>query len=445
MKKILLILTLLLLIPVSAGAVTITSSPLSGVTQVEKPISYQITVTNHRSVPDKFLLTVFGMHLEWVNLQSYYFILGPYESREIGLVFYPSEEGDYQYEVMVSSRMDTGNRDSVIINLKVNPLIDPDITEFSADVSGKDLKLDLKVSSRKTRDIEIAFDVTNSKNNRVKVLSITREVLGEREISETIPIGDLLSGSYRVEVSLVGFGVSRQANFYIPPLHNVVASKKMVSNPLTKEVTITISNDGNTLDDYSVEENLPAGQYVTLVDEPSMQYVQQGEMVYQWQFTGLAAGETVEIKYTVDYWKNALGWAVMALAALGLLGMGVVRSRRPNIRKRYMRKRNEHVIVLEVRGSLFNELKNVLVKDRVSPLGKVLPEFEGPKPIVRESEAGTELIWRLGDIKPRSEIYLTYKIRPLIEAQLKMPRAYLTYRKGDEGKIIVFSKQLLLE
>jgi hypothetical protein len=64
---------------------------------------------------------------------------------------------------------------------------------------------------------------------------------------------------------------------------------------------------------------------------------------------------------------------------------------------------------------------------------------------VREGETGTELIWRLGDIKPRSEIYLTYRIRPLIEAQLKMPRAYLTYRTEDDRKIKVFSKQILLE
>lgn len=39
---------------------------------------------------------------------------------------------------------------------------------------------------------------------------------------------------------------------------------------------------------------------------------------------------------------------------------------------------------------------------------------------------------------------LTYKIRPLLEAQLKMPRAYLTYR-SDDKKVVVYSKQLLLE
>lgn len=439
----------LLLIPINAGAVSITSYPIIGTTQVEKTIRYQITATNDMGDPDRFILTVFGQHLEWVNLQSYYFQLEPYETKKISLIFYPKEEGYYTYKVQVRSVSSKGVamniHDSVDINLRVNPLIDPDITGFSADVMEDGLKVDLKVVSRETREVGINFEVMDSTKNTVRVLSITREVDGEREISETIPLKDLPSGSYSLEVSLAGSDVSRKANFYIPPLRNIVTSKKTVTNPLMKEVTITISNQGNVVDDYSMEENLPAGQYVTLIDNPSMQYVEENEMVYQWEFTGLHVGETIQVKYTVDYWKNNLGWAIMGLSVLGLLGLGVVRVRVPNIRKSHIRKRNEHMVVLEVRGPLTRELRNVLVKDRVSPLGKVLPEFEGPKPIVRESEAGTELIWRLGDVKPRSEIYLTYRIRPLIEAQLKMPRAYLTYRTDDERKIKIFSKQLMLE
>jgi len=445
MKKILPILLILFLLPINAEAVDIAVSPVSGTTRVEKTFTYQITVTNNMRIPDDFILTVFGRHLEWADLQSYYFYLEPYESREISLNFYPKEEGNYNYEVQASSIRNPRNRDSLILDLKVNPLIDPDITDFSVDVIGDELKVDLTATSKKTRDIEIDFGITDSNENRVKVLSITRSVTGEREISESISLKDMPAGSYSIKVSLVGTDVIRTANFYIPTVHHVVTTKKTVSNPLVQEVTITVSNQGNTMDNYNIEENLPAGQYVTLIDSPSSQYLQEDEMVYQWSLTGMQVGQTIEIKYTVDYWKNALGWGIMGLAIIGLLGLGIVRAGRPNIRKKYMRKRDLHVIVLEVRGSLTKNIRNVLVKDRVSPLGKVLPEFEGPKPIVRESESGTELIWRLGDIRPRSEIYLTYRIRPLIEAQLKMPRAYLTYRTDDERKINVYSKQLMLE
>jgi len=286
MKKILPILLILFLLPINAEAVDIAVSPVSGTTRVEKTFTYQITVTNNMRIPDDFILTVFGRHLEWADLQSYYFYLEPYESREISLNFYPKEEGNYNYEVQASSIRNPRNRDSLILDLKVNPLIDPDITDFSVDVIGDELKVDLTATSKKTRDIEIDFGITDSNENRVKVLSITRSVTGEREISESISLKDMPAGSYSIKVSLVGTDVIRTANFYIPTVHHVVTTKKTVSNPLVQEVTITVSNQGNTMDNYNIEENLPAGQYVTLIDSPSSQYLQEDEMVYQWSLTG---------------------------------------------------------------------------------------------------------------------------------------------------------------
>ncbi len=445
MKKFLFILLVLLIIPISVSAVEITSTPTSATTSVEKSVAYTLKVTNDKADSDRFILTVFGRHLEWANLQGYYFELEPHETKEISLNFYPLEEGSYLYDVQVSSIENPANRDSVLLKLHVKPLVDPDISSFTADLVGNELRLDLTVTSRKRRDMEITFVVKDSEGNTLKAMSITREVEGEKELLETMSLENLQAGAYSVDAELVGYDVKSRSNFYVAPVHNIVTSKKTVSTPLMQEVTITITNKGNVRDDYSLKEKLPAGQYVTLVDNPDAQHIEEDKVLYEWDLTGLAVGQTVEIRYTVDYWKNILGWAIMSFALLGLLGMGVIKVRRPTIRKEYLRKINERKVIIKIKGSLTRELKNVLVRDRVSPLGKVLPEFEGPKPIVRESESGTELIWRLGNVKPRSEIYLSYNIRPLLEAQLKMPRAYLTYRTDDERKVRVYSKQLILE
>ncbi|MCK5021401.1 MAG: hypothetical protein KAS32_30595, partial [Candidatus Peribacteraceae bacterium] len=167
---------------------------------------------------------------------------------------------------------------------------------------------------------------------------------------------------------------------------------------------------------------------------------------YNWVIEGMAIGATEEISYTISRIPLLVGSFIVVFCVIALLGMGTVKVRAPNIKKKYIKKGNDHLIILEIRGPMAKTLNNVLVKDRVSPLGKVMPEFDGPKPVVRESETGTELIWRIGDMKPRSEIFLTYKIKPLIDAQqLKMPRAHLTYRTADERKINVFSKQIVLE
>jgi len=279
----------------------------------------------------------------------------------------------------------------------------------------------------------------------VKTLDVEKEIEGNEEVNEIIPTGNLLAGSYDVKVSIPEYGVSGETEFYIPPVHKIVRKKEIVSTPFGDKVIITIRNEGNVEEDYVLSETLPPNQYVEFPENPTSSYMDEEGMKYNWRIEGLAVGKSVAITYNISRLPFIIGSLISVICIFALLGVGAVKVRTPNIKKRYIRKRNEHLIVLEIKGALTKGLKNVIVKDRVSPLGKVVPEFEGPKPIVRESESGTELIWRLGDIKPRSEIYLTYRIRPLIEAQLKMPRAYLTYRTEDDRKIRVFSKQIVLE
>ena len=227
-------------------------------------------------------------------------------------------------------------------------------------------------------------------------------------------------------------------------MHNIVKVRKVVSNPLSDDIIITIRNSGNVVENYVLSEDIPPKEAVIFDNEPSSAVLEDNNVKYRWSIQGLAIGKEIVVKYSISRVPKIIGWTMVFLSVVGLLGLGVIKVRRPSIKKRYMRKRNEHLIVLEIKGSLTRELKNVFIKDRVSPLGKVIRQFEGPKPIIRESESGTELIWRIGNLKPKSEVILTYKVKPLIEAQLKMPRAYMIY-KTDDKKVKVFSKQLILE
>jgi len=91
-----------------------------------------------------------------------------------------------------------------------------------------------------------------------------------------------------------------------------------------------------------------------------------------------------------------MAWFAIAVVILGLAGISAIKMSKPGIRKHYVKKRtNDHLIVLEIRGSLSRSLKNVMVKDRISPLARVDEKFDGPRPVIRVSESGTELIWRL--------------------------------------------------
>ncbi len=448
MKKGLLVVCVLFsifMIAHSASAVRVNVIPSHNETRVNERAWYTIRIYNDRSYAEEFVITVSGEHMEWMNLESYYVKIDGYKTREVGLYFYPKEENSYEYEVLVYSKKDSRNRDSDSLTLKVLPEMPVKITGMSTEKRGDEIEISLGIFSRGRRSLKIHFEILNSMGEVVKTLDVEKEIEGNEEVNEIIPTGNLLAGSYDVKVSIPEYGVSGETEFYIPPVHKIVRKKEIVSTPFGDKVIITIRNEGNVEEDYVLSETLPPNQYVEFPENPTSSYMDEEGMKYNWRIEGLAVGKSVAITYNISRLPFIIGSLISVICIFALLGVGAVKVRTPNIKKRYIRKRNEHLIVLEIKGALTKGLKNVIVKDRVSPLGKVVPEFDGPKPIVRESESGTELIWRLGDIKPRSEIYLTYRIRPLIEAQLKMPRAYLTYRTEDDRKIRVFSKQIVLE
>ncbi|MEE9323816.1 MAG: hypothetical protein V3U72_04695 [Candidatus Aenigmarchaeota archaeon] len=450
MKRILLlacIFSFLVLVNLSQ-AVEVDVVPSHAGTYVNEKARYTIEIYNDKYRTEEFVITVLGPHLEWLNLGRYYVKMGSYENKEVEMYFYPKLENSYEYEILVYSETDNENRDSDTISLKVLPERLVRLLGFSSEKVGNNLEVRLELSSKYNRDVEIQFEVIDGNGKRVKYLEITKEVDGTgdaEEIGETIPIGDLLAGSYEVKMNIPEHNLMDDTNFYIPPVHRVVKKKEVISTPFGQEIIITIKNEGNMIEDYTVKESVPANQYVDLTDNPTSSYLEEGNVNYNWRIEGFMVGGVEKVTYNISRIPYIIGSLVVIFCVLALLGMGTIKVRRPNIKKRYVRKRGEHLVVLEIKGSLTKEIRNVLVKDRISPLGKVSHEFEGPEPIVREGEAGTELIWRLGDVRPRSEIYLTYRIRPLIEAQLKMPRAYLTYRTEDERKIKVFSKQLVLD
>lgn len=429
-----------------AYAVEVSVVPSQAETEVNQPVWYTIQIYNDQSFSDEFVITVLGPHLEWLNLGNYYATLGAYGSKDVKMYFYPNMESSYQYEVMVYSKNNKYNMDSQHIALKVTPEKEIRILDFSSKKTGENLEIYLKLSSKSKRTLVIPFDITDSDGNLIKHVEVTKEAEGITEIKETVPIGDLLAGNYYVKISMPEFDVEGKSSFSIAPLHRVVTKKEAVSTPFGQQIVITLTNEGNTPEDYTASDNVQANQYVDFVNRPTITYIQGSDVSYNWRVEGLAVGKSVSFTYNISRLPFLIGSFIVIFCAVALLGMGAVKVRAPNIKKKQVKKRSEHVIILEIKGSITSELKNVMVKDRVSPLGKVLPEFGGPKPVVRESEYGTELIWSLGDIKPRSEIYLSYKIKPLVEAQLKMPRAYLTYRIGEgDAKIRVFSREVILD
>ena len=64
--------------------------------------------------------------------------------------------------------------------------------------------------------------------------------------------------------------------------------------------------------------------------------------------------------------------------------------------------------------------------------------------MIRKTEEGTELIWKIGDMKAKEHRILSYKIKPLVGGQVKLPKAYMKYSTSDEKRYKLFSRQLTI-
>lgn len=449
MKKLLLaIAVLLVIIPVNAEAVKITADPVTATSEINQLFTYKLNIENDGGMPESFVLSLSGPNLEWINLDLFYFKIDPGKTKTVSMVLYPKMTGLFHYGIEAASQDDLKNKASTEVYLSVTQSKELDIQDFSASLAGTDLELSAKIFSLVPREGEIVFEVMDNSGNRVKYMYVT-EQLGEMKVfSEKMDVADLPSGYYKVKMSVTNFDVYKERSFTIEPFHNVVTVKKTTANPFYEEVSLLVENRGNVNEDYVIHETIPSDKLVTFDQKPESVSEGDAEVTYRWTMRGLAIGKPETITYRIEYWPGYVSWFIIAVCVLGLLGAGVFVTSKPTIKKHYLRKTGagEHKVILEVHGSLSKSLKNVVVRDMVSPLAKVEETFDGPKPVTRVSEAGTELVWMIGDLKPRGEILLSYNIRPLVEANLKMPRANLSY-KGDktEKKFSTYSNHVLVE
>ena len=431
-----------------ARAVEISVSPSSVEVETGQKGEYNIQIYNDYPMSEDLVITVTGPHLEWLNLGGYFTTIGGNNVQDISLFFYPTLEGKYNYNVIVYAKDHPERIDSDAIALTVIPEKEFNVKELKSEITGTQLLVETKTSSKGSRTVKIPFDVFDASGNVVKHFEVTKQVSGTGTIAEAFELGELLAGNYMVKVNMPEFGVKAQSTFAVAAVHNVVTAREVISTPFGQDVIITVTNEGNTPEDYVASDSVQANQYVGFVDTPSSTLIDGSDVSYNWHVEGLAVGKSVSFVYNISRLPFVIGSFIMIFCLVAILGMGAVKVRAPSIKKRHVKKRNEHIIVLEIKGPVMSDMKNVIVKDRVTALGKVLPEFGGPKPVIRETEYGTELFWNLGDVKPRSQIYLSYKIQPLVEAQLKMPRAFISYRMGteeSEGKTKVFSREVILE
>ncbi len=418
--------------------VDISTEPASITTKPNTIAVFNLTITNNLGQDDEFLIRTYGSRIEWKIPGDVLLEVANGKSKTTELVFYTGErECSHSYSIRVLSKSVPGMNRSARIKLEVSRPPEIMITSLDASAEGKTLSISAGLESSVKKVFDVDFSLKDSEGIIVSTFTVSEEFDGEKSVGESISLEGLPPGSYTLEAS-VGED-SESVEVPISTVSDVEETVITTPNMLYDEIMITVYNKGNVVEDHEVSYVLPDGDYLTgFLTQPDECHEVDGGKECTFSVTGLSPADSREIIFRMEYWPS---YTRLIAAILVLFAAGTVYFRRfgkPRIRKSYISKgKDSHHVIIEIKAPNKN-LGNVVVRDWVSPLAHVAKDgFKHAKPVVRRSEAGTELIWKLGDILAKEERILSYKIKTVVQGHLKMPKAYIRFmdKKGQRVRI----------
>lgn len=398
-------------------------------------------VKNSLDRKESFLITIDGPHLEWKMPGDFFVVVGPGETRYSKIIFLPAMKGDYVYTLRVTSfsHPDIRLEKTFTVSVKERPM---GIRNLRAEAAGSDLKVTFDAVSTDQETAKAKMEVVGADGTIAFSAERPVDADGVSSVTEVLPLKGLQAGQYTVRVSMGKDTL--EARFSLAPLSRVTSTSVVTTGSLYDEVVITVVNDGNIVEDYTLRQDMPSGTMTGFVTKPQRCVNTESGKECEFVVKDLGIGETRQVTYRIEHWPTYAQYAagILVVALLGVFSVAEVS--KPKINKKVMRGgkgKNHHTVMLEIKNPL-KEIDSVIVRDFVSPLARVPEMFEHLAPIVRRSEAGTELIWKIGKMKPREVRVLSYRMKPLVGGQLKMPRAYLRYRGNKGERIRVASAHL---
>lgn len=430
------------------GPVQLKIDPAETVSDLNEKTTFHITIANNQNKADDFSLITEGPYLGWVT-QPYILVhMNASETKTIDMILYPTtKRGTFRYTTFVRSI--SNPRISVPISYVIR--IPPTylLNKFTPSVTDNTLSLQLDMFSLKAAQYSFDFLVTDSSGKRVMEFSEKRTVKGTEAFAFTRSLPErFYTGTYTVTFKIAGTNMSGSGTFFIEPRHDVKKTIERQRDFMRETVTLYVFNNGNIDEkDYMVEEKTASTDFTGMVSVPAGCTETVTDKVCIYSFEKIAPGETGSVTYTLEFWPSYLQLGAGGLFILIAVFYSFFRITTPTINKRAVKKSQlKHSISLELKNPFFHHLKNAVIRDWVSPLADVIVnEIGSVKPVIRRSAAGTELIWRLGNINPKETRILNYNIKARIEGSLKMPRAFARFHTPKGKKFRVYSTPVTLK
>ncbi len=422
-----------------------------------------ISITNNGNVADIFSISVFPHSWNYVNVDPTDTILeiASGETRTSKIYVSALTEAQFGARTVVVTVFSIKNpkiATNQTMLLRINrrsPVSIVDIsTEKTSYSPGEQVKIDSVVSNIGNIASEnFALRTTISKDNNViatfnnfidTVAAKSKKTFTNRF---TIESGSE-PGTYSINSVLfneLGFTVSSKSkNLEVEKVEKVSQSSSLISLGFLSATTLlTAKNEGNVPSDVKMTTSVPYFARDLFIPETAPDSVENvgNGLVYTWVVKNVAAGKEASVKYQFIVWQV---WVLfLALGGITFLAFRYVFT--PMIIKRHshfgsLTKDREVLISLDVKNKSLFEVKDIVVRDFVPGIAKIVPRFDSIKPTIKEGSNGTELFWRFDSLRPGEERILAYRIKPVMDVvgSIRLPSAMANYttRKKARKRIV---------
>lgn len=264
----------------------------------------------------------------------------------------------------------------------------------------------------------------------------------------TYSISSILKNSLGFTISSKSINLKVNEVYKLPTEYT---SKKVSIGFLAVSIEIKIKNEGNVkTPSFYVNESVPsfAKDLFDPEVEPNFQILKNGRIVYGWLIPTLQPKQEVTIRYQFRMWHVWLG--LLVIGAIVYFAFKFVFA--PTAIKKYkhfgpITGKKEILVTIEARNRSMQEIRDLVIRDFAPAIVKVVPRFDTVRPAMKESAAGTELIWKFDSLKAGEERVLTYRIKPVIDiiGTLRLPSVEIRYTDKKKRKKIIASRSLIIK
>lgn len=421
---------------------------------------FNVKIMNNENRAVGYVIEITGPYMSWMQNYDYFGDIPANFTKIVPIKVAPSLEtppGDYQYSVRGTVKI--GGKDynlpGTSFTVKVlksgEKFIGAATIELYTDKESYDPGAKARVAVRITKltlapeGLQIDLRLLDSRNNPVYEylfpLSAQAEpivFMQDVPMDPRMPPGDYLAvADLKSESGVVG--TVRKA-ISVSTVNNPGQARTADVSALGKKVTIKIKNGGNVPVSGEIKE--PMKWYekflLTANPKPNLERGSDGHYWIVWRYDNVMPGDfTRTYTYSISYVPVVLALLlVMLLAVAAWQSVRMISITKEVIRQKVSPTTLEASISLHVKNLSDRTILDVVLVDCLPGMARPT-EFGTAKPAdVKKEGDRTVMEWTLGELKPREERVITYRLHTAfgVVGLITLPAAVVRFTASEGGR-----------